>query len=303
MEVVFLNKQLRGSLILVLTAMIWGAAFTAQSAGMDLVGPFTMQATRFLLAGLVNLPFALAMRKQNRMLRMAYGFSKKQMAFRAIICGLILTAASTLQQYGLQFTTPGKSGFITALYIVLVPIAGIFIGKKTSFTLWIGVLCAAVGLYFLCIQGDFQIGMGDLLTLGSAVFFAAQILFIDYIGSSMSGVTLSCIQAFVCSAVSFVLMLIFEKPVLADIFACWLPICYTGILSGGLAYTLQIIGQQGTDPTLASLVMSLESVFAVLFALLLLHQTPSSRELTGCAFMFCGIILSQLPPIKRNKKM
>lgn len=296
-----MKHQLRGCLILVLTAMIWGAAFTAQSAGLDYIGPYTLQGTRFFLAGLVLLPFALAMRKQNAILCEAYGFSRGKMILRGVICGLILAAASTLQQCGLQYTTPGKSGFITALYIVLVPIAGIFLHKKTSATLWLGVLSAAVGLYFLCLRGKMQIGLGDLLTLGASVFFAAQILYIDYIGSSMTGVTLSCIQAFTTSAVGFVLMLLFEKPVLSNILACWLPICYTGILSGGLAYTLQIIGQKNTEPTLASLVMSLESVFSVVFAWLLLKQKLTARELLGCLLMFTGIILAQLPPAKRKK--
>ena len=290
-----MKQQLKGSLLLLLTAMIWGTAFVAQKEGMDHIGPFTMQAARFFLSGTVLLPFVLAGRRQQAALREKSGLSRGGVLLRGVICGLLLCAASTFQQFGLIYTSVGKSGFITTLYIVLVPLAGIFLGKRAGGRVWVSVAVAVAGLYFLCMGGVERVNPGDLLTLASAFFFTAQILYIDHLGTSMGGVQLACIQSYTCSVVAAIGMLLFETPSWDAILSCWLPICYAGILSGGVAYTLQILGQRYTDPTLASLLMSLESVFAAVGGWLILHQTLSPRELIGSALMFAAIILAQLP--------
>ena len=288
------QQQLKGSLLLLLTAMIWGIAFVAQKEGVSRIGPFTMQATRFFLAGTVLLPFALAGRKRQAALREQSGLSRGGVLLRGFLCGLLLCAASTFQQFGLLYTSVGKSGFITTLYIVLVPLAGIFLGKKVGGRVWASVVIAVAGLYFLCMHGTMSVNAGDLLTLVSAFFFMAQILYIDHIGACMDGILLACIQSYTCCVIGAIGMLIFETPSWSAILSCWLPICYAGILSGGVAYTLQILGQRYTEPTLASLLMSLESVFAALGGWLILHQTLAPRELLGCALMFAAIILAQL---------
>ena len=289
------QQQLKGSLLLLLTAMIWGIAFVAQKEGVSRIGPFTMQATRFFLAGTVLLPFALAGRKRQAALREQSGLSRGGVLLRGFLCGLLLCAASTFQQFGLLYTSVGKSGFITTLYIVLVPLAGIFLGKKVGGRVWASVVIAVAGLYFLCMHGTMSVNAGDLLTLVSAFFFMAQILYIDHIGACMDGILLACIQSYTCCVIGAIGMLLFETPSWSAILSCWLPICYAGILSGGVAYTLQILGQQLVPPTLASMILSLESVFAVLFGWILLHQALSARELLGCLVILIAIVIAQLP--------
>ena len=295
-----MKKQWKGSLFLLLAAMIWGAAFVAQSKGMEYVGPFTLQASRFFLSGTVLLPFVLLTKPP--VIAREILFSKKQTALYGICCGILLCIACTLQQFGLLYTSVSKSGFITALYIILVPVAGIFMKKKVSLNVWLGVLIALCGLYFLCLGGSVRLNFGDVLTFFCSIFFSAQILLIDRIGSRIRGVTLSCIQSYTVAAISFVCMFLFEHPTWDAIVACWLPITYAGILSGSVAYTLQIIGQNHSDPTIASLLMSLEAVFATLFGWLLLRQELAPRELLGCALMLCAILLAQIPIHKLRKK-
>ena len=291
-----MKTQSRGTILLLLTAMIWGAAFVAQSEGMKYVGPFTMQATRFLLAALVLLPvIAFLDKKQLSANRPHTRQQKKHQLLCGIVCGVLLCIASTIQQYGIQYTSVGKAGFITALYIILVPILAIFRKKMPPLRIWLCAALALVGLYFLCMSGVLTLNIGDLLMLICAFFFALHITYVDSISGTVDGVRLSCTQFFICSVASAILMLLFEKPTLSSILSCWLPICYAGILSGGVAYTLQIIGQQSVNPSLASLIMSLESVFAALFGWLIIRQALSLRELIGCAIMFAAIILAQLP--------
>ena len=291
-----MRKQTKGSILLLLCAMIWGAAFVAQSEGMQYVGPFTMGATRFFLAGLVLLPvIAILDRKgwsQNRPVTREE--TKKQLASGAI-CGVLLFAATTLQQFGLLDTSVGKSGFITALYIVFVPIAGVLMGKRAGLKVWLCAAAAVGGMYLLCVGSGFSIAGGDLLTLGCAVLFTLHICYIGAVVPNMDGVRLSCVQFLVCSALSAVGMLLFESPSWSSILRCWWPIVYAGVFSGGVAYTFQIIGERDVQPALASLLMSLESVFAALFGWILIGQSLSARELFGCAIMFAAIILSQLP--------
>ncbi|MCC8045855.1 MAG: DMT family transporter [Clostridiales bacterium] len=289
---------LRQSLLLLLTATIWGVAFVAQSVGMDYVQPFTFNAVRNLIGGAVLLPvifFLDGQKAHNGKIKTAHHASKDLIA-GGLSCGVILFLASSLQQFGIQYTSVGKAGFITAMYIVLVPIFGIFIHKKTGLRVWIAVVMAVVGLYLLCMTGDsLALKKGDILILLCAVAFSFHILVIDYFSPRVDGVKMSCIQFFTCGVLSAVGMLLFETPQLSQILAAWAPILYAGVMSCGVAYTLQIVGQRGMNPTVASLILSLESVISLLSGWLILHQSLSGRELIGCVVMFAAIILVQLP--------
>lgn len=212
-----------------------------------------------------------------------------------VCCGVCLFAASNFQQFGIRYTTVGKAGFITACYIVIVPVIGIFLKKACGRLLWVSVAMAVVGLYFLCMTETLTIGKGDFLVFICALLFSLHILVIDYFSPRTDGVKMSCIQFFVCGILSGIAMLFTEKPHLADIFAAWIPILYAGIMSCGVAYTLQIVGQKGMNPTVASLILSLESCISVLAGWLILGQKLSVRELSGCLIMFGAIILAQLP--------
>ena len=212
-----------------------------------------------------------------------------------VCCGVCLFAASNFQQFGIRYTTVGKAGFITACYIVIVPVIGIFLKKACGRLLWVSVAMAVVGLYFLCMTETLTIGKGDFQVFICALLFSLHILVIDYFSPRTDGVKMSCIQFFVCGILSGIAMLFTEEPHLADIFAAWIPILYAGIMSCGVAYTLQIVGQKGMNPTVASLILSLESCISVLAGWLILGQKLSVRELSGCLIMFGAIILAQLP--------
>lgn len=291
-----MKQQTRGSLMLLLCAMVWGAAFVAQSEGMNYVGPFTMQATRYFLAGLVLLP-VIALRDKKGVSVRPVGNAAKHQLLCGVICGTILFSASIIQQFGILHTTVGKSGFITTMYIILVPFLGLFVKLRVKLMNWVCALIALVGLYLLCAgsEGLSGVNYGDWLTLLCAVFFACHILFIDRACHDLDGVRLSCVQFFTAFAVSAVFMLLLEKPSWAAISSAWLPIVYAGVFSGGIGYTLQILGQQLVQPTLASMILSLESCFATLFGWILLHQALSTRELLGCCVIFAAIIIAQLP--------
>ena len=294
-----LSKKLRGNAMLLLTAFIWGVSFVAQSVGMEHVGPFTFNATRFLLGSLVLLP--LVWRNLSRIRREGSGGAPaplpvKTLATGGILCGLALCLASMLQQMGIQTTTPGKAGFITALYIVIVPLLGLFLRKKPPVQVWIGVVLATCGMALLCINESLSISKGDLLVLLCALCFSFHILIIDHFSPKVDGVTLSCIQFFVSGVICLVFALIIEQPSWGQILNAWMPIAYSGVLSCGVGYTLQVVAQKDADPAVASLLLSLESVFAVLGEGMLLHQWPTLRELLGCALTFAAIILAQLSP-------
>ncbi len=281
------------ALFLVLAAVIWGSAFVAQSVGMDFIGPFTFNAVRSLIGALVLLPLVCA--RRSRASVKPSDEDRKRLWTAGILCGLILTVASNLQQIGLLYTTVGKSGFITALYIILVPVLGIFLGRKTSLTTWISVALAVAGLYLLCMSEKLVLGRGDLLTVLCAVVFSFHIMAVDTKAVNLDGVAVSCIQFLTCAVLSGIAMLITEHPSLQALWAARIPILYAGVMSCGVAYTLQIVGQQGVEPTLASLLMSLESVVAVLAGWILLGQVLTIREGIGCIVMFIAIILAQLP--------
>ena len=286
--------HIKHSLLLLATAVIWGVAFVAQSVGMDYVGPFTFTCARSLIAGIVLLPL-LALRRSRGCGAPAAPENRRALWLGGLCCCLFLALASSFQQFGIQFTTVGKAGFITAFYIILVPLLGLLWGRRCGLTVWLGVVMALAGLYLLCITDGFTIQRGDLMVFICALLFAGHILVIDHFAHRADGIAMACIQFFACGLLCAVPMLIFERPSVAQLCAAWLPVLYAGILSSGVGYTLQIIGQRGMNPTVASLILSLESVVSVLAGLVLLGQRLSAREWTGCLLMFCAIILAQLP--------
>ena len=286
------RKKWKGSLLLLLTALIWGAAFVAQSAGVEQNGPFTFNAIRLLLGALVLIP-CIALFDKMRHVRLGWRSADKNLWLGGGLCGLALFAGSTLQQFGIQYTTAGKAGFITALYVVFVPLCRLFTGKKSGWRLWVSVALAAVGMYLLCMDGGFSLSKGDFLELLGAFGFTAHILIIDHFSQKVDGVRMSCLQFFVAGTLSLVCMFLFETPALPAIFSAAAPILYAGILSCGVAYTLQVVAQKDTDPTVASLIMCLESVFAVLFGWILLGEALSLKELLGCIVMFVAIVMAQ----------
>lgn len=291
--------QVKNSLILLLTAFIWGVAFVAQSVGMDYVGPYTFNCVRFLIGGVVLIPCMAFLEKVNPPSpeeKKRRQENKKSLILGGICCGCALCVASCLQQIGILMTdSVGKAGFITAFYIIFVPVLGLFFHKKCGVSVWIGVVLAVAGLYCLCITEEWRVRSGDILLFLCALAFSAHILVIDHFSPLVDGVKMSCIQFFVSGILCAVPMLLFEKPQIAQLLAAWQPILYAGVLSCGVAYTLQIVGQKGMNPTVASLILSLESVISVLAGMILLHQTLSSREILGCGLMFAAILLAQMP--------
>ena len=305
--------KLKNGIFLFITAAIWGVAFVAQSVGMDYVGPLTFNCVRSLLGGLVLVPLCLFMGRgrgsagkngqtEESGVRQAAG-DRKTLLAGGLCCGLALCLASNFQQFGIQYTTVGKAGFITACYIVIVPVIGLFLKKKCSSFIWAAVVLALAGLYLLCIQDGFSIGKGDLLVLICSVLFSLHILVIDHFSPLADGVKMSCIQFFVCGVLSGIPALLFESPSLSGLLDAWIPILYAGVMSCGVAYTLQIVGQKGMNPTVASLILSLESCISVLAGWLLLGQRLSVREGVGCAIMFCAIVLAQLPEKRRSVRI
>lgn len=293
------NKKLYGSFCLIFATVIWGSAFIAQSVGMDHIGPMTFQAARCFLAVLFLLPVVFLLEPDKKLYLKKW---KDPLLWKSgLICGSALFLAAGLQQIGLVYTAAGKAGFITAMYIVIVPILGLVFRRRPPVTAWISVALAVVGLYLLSYTGSSKINIGDIYLLCSALGFAVQITLIDRMASQVDSLRLNCIQSLVCALFSAVVMIFTEQPNWGDICACWLPLGYAGILSMGVAYSLQIIGQQHVAPTPASLMMSLESVFAALFGWLILNEYMRPVELCGCALVFCSVILSQLPVKKLPK--
>ena len=290
----------RNSLLLLLTATIWGVAFVAQSVSMDYIGGFTFNAVRNLIGALTLLPVIWGLGKTKapeEKKRIQASSDRKTLITGGICCGILLCFASNFQQFGIKYTSVGKAGFITACYIVIVPIIGIFLKKKCSPFIWIAVILSLCGLYLLCLTpGEgFAIGKGELLVLICAFLFSLHILTIDHFSPLVDGVKMSCIQFFVCGILSGIPALLLEKPDLTDILAAKVPVLYAGIMSCGVAYTLQIIGQKNMNPTVASLILSLESCISVIAGWLILGQNLNSREIWGCILMFGAIILAQLP--------
>ena len=314
------THKLRNTFFLFLTAMIWGAAFVAQSVSMDYIGPFTFICLRSVIGGLFLIPVIIVLdgirkKSQNESAdvvnsenilhieteeKQRLSWKNKQLIEGGIVCGIFLFFANCFQQTGIQYTTVGKAGFITTFYIIIVPLIGLFFKKYCGILTWIGVVIALAGLYFLCITQKLTIQRGDALILCCSVLYAGQILAIDHYNPFVDGVKMSCIQFLTGGILGAVFMLLFENPSIAMILSAAGPILYTGIMSTGVGYTLQIIGQKGLNPTVAALILSLESVFSALSGYLFLHQVLTTRELIGCALMFIAIVLAQLPDIRRK---
>lgn len=315
------THKLRNTFFLFLTAMIWGAAFVAQSVSMDYIGPFTFICLRSVIGGLFLIPVIIVLdgiRKKNQNEsanvvssentlynieteeKQRLSWKNKQLIEGGIVCGIFLFFANCFQQTGIQYTTVGKAGFITTFYIIIVPLIGLFFKKYCGILTWIGVVIALAGLYFLCITQKLTIQRGDALILCCSVLYAGQILAIDHYNPFVDGVKMSCIQFLTGGVLGAVFMLLFENPSIAMILSATGPILYTGIMSTGVGYTLQIVGQKGLNPTVAALILSLESVFSALSGYVFLHQVLTTRELIGCALMFIAIVLAQLPDIRRK---
>ncbi len=301
-----MSKRMRGNALLLLAAFIWGLSFVAQSEGMKYIGPFAFIGIRSMLAG-ISLAVFLAVRglvtsgkkKKEGLQDKEPGESangRKVLLTGGVSCGLVLFVATMLQQVGILHTNePGKAGFITALYLILVPLAGIFMKKRIGLKVWVAVVLAVCGMYLLCITEGFRIATGDLYLLGCAFVFTVHILVIDYFSPKIDGVAMSCIQFLACGVLGMTGMFLTETVSFSHVLEAWLPLVFSGVFSGGVAYTLQIVAQKDTEPAVASLLMSLESVFAVFGEWLILGQFLSTRELFGCILMFIGIILTQLP--------
>lgn len=314
-----MNKhQVRQSCLLFLAAFIWGVAFVAQSNAMAYVEPFTFMAVRNYIGSFVLVIYLLILKGMGAPAREpakeAYGRKTPKWMLKlgidwyhllgGMICGTFLCIAGNLQQIGIQYTSVVKTGFLTAVYIILVPILGIFLKKKAGIRVWLGVAIALAGLYLLCVTEKFTIVPADFMLLGCALVFAMQILAVDFFIDRVDGVKLSCIQFFTCAVLSTIGMVIFEHPSIPAMLQAWLPILYAGVLSSGVAYTLQVVGQRDMNPTVASMILSLESVFSALAGWVLLKQVLSTKELLGCGLVFVAIILAQLPgkPQKESGK-
>lgn len=292
------DMRIKNGLMLLLTAFIWGTAFVAQSVGMDYLEPFTFNGVRSLIGGAALLPCIWILQKLNG--RSKDTGTKKDLLTGGLACGVLLFAASSLQQIGIKYTTAGKAGFITAFYIVIVPVMGIFLHKKIGWKIWLAVVLAVAGLYFLCITESFSVGKGDILVFLCALVFAVHILVIDHFAPKVDGVKMSCIQFFVCGILSVPFMFALEAPKITAVMTAWMPILYAGVLSFGVAYTLQILGQKNVNPAVASLLLSLESCFSVLAGWIVLGERLSIREMSGCILMFAAIILAQVPEKKKR---
>jgi drug/metabolite transporter (DMT)-like permease len=286
---------LKSDSLLLLTAVIWGFAFVAQRVGMEYVGPFTFNGVRFALGSFVLLPLILRNRKHKANSReILTRPSTRTIIFGGGILGLTLFAAASLQQVGLVYTTAGNAGFITGLYVVIVPILGLLLGQRTDVGTWIGAFLAAAGLYLLCITDEFSISFGDMLELVGAFLWAGHVLLIGWLSPKIDSLKLAFTQFAACSVLSLITAVFTEVIVLKALFKATIPILYGGVLSVGVAYTLQVVAQRNAHPAHAAILLSLEAVFAALGGWLILNETLAPRELFGCALMFAGMLLSQL---------
>ena len=306
-----MKKEYRNSLLLVLTALIWGIAFVAQREGGDAVGPYTFNCIRSLIGAVVLMPVIKLLGRRAAKQDTQTAADSKQLWLGGISCGVILFVASTFQQLGMYYgTTAGKAGFLTACYILIVPLLGLFLKKKCGWNIWVSVFVAVIGLYFLCLKDGFTVQLSDGLVLLCAFVFSIHILVIDYFSPRVDGVRMSCIQFLVCGILGIFPSICIDMQhsmVQAELvlsalgtWDAWIPILYAGIFSCGVAYTLQIVGQDGVNPTVASLLLSLESVFSVLAGMVILHETMSSREILGCVLVFAAVLFAQLRLDNRN---
>lgn len=317
-----MSKRTKGNLLLLLTSFIWGSAFVAQSSGMDYVGPYTYNMARNVLAFLFLIPVIYVIGKKKGVTDNAGSgtgiddaasgeanwksilLPDRTTLVGGIYCGLVMAVASSLQQIGITMTTAGKAGFITALYIILVPLMGVFIGKKIPRIIWFCVVLAMAGFYLLCVKEGFSISKGDILVLFCSVGFSVHIMTIDHFTlKGVDGVKMACIQFAVAAIVMTPVMFLLENPSVSGLLSAWMTIAYAGILSSGVGFTLQIVAQKDTDPTTATLIMSLESVFAAVSGCLFLNEVLLPKEILGCILVFVAVILAQVPlPVKSKEK-
>ena len=287
--------------MLFMAALIWGFAFAFQSQGMDHMGPLTFNGVRFLIGAVVLVPVIFLFKKPGEKKKV----TKKDIivtVLGGIVCGLCLFVASSLQQFGIQYTSIGKAGFLTTLYIILVPIIGIFFKRKVSVFVWLGAILSVIGMYLLCVSETMSINKGDIFAFCCAIVFAFHILSVDYFAPKTNGVVLSCLQFLTSGICAMICAFIFEKPMMTEVVNGIVPLLYVGVMSSGVAYTLQILGQKNADPTIASLIMSLESAVSVLGGWLILHQKLTVKELIGCLLMFIAVIGVQLFDAKKEKE-
>lgn len=289
-------KKLKGNLLILIAAIIWGTSFVSQKVGMETIKPSTFNSIRLLIGAIFLTPVIIV----NDLIKKKKGIkvqnnNTKDLIISGVICGIFLCIATTLQNWGMMYTTSGKSGFITAMYIIFVPFIGLLLKRKLPKIVYFSCFIATIGLYLLCgVKDGLSFNKGDLITLVCAVFFSFHILTIDHYSPKVDGIRLSALQFYVAGLINFVMMIIFDKPDINLILACAIPILYSGIFSSGIAYTLQIIGQKYADPASASILMSLESVFALLSGMILLNETITIIELIGCVLMFVAIIINTL---------
>ncbi len=295
------KKTFRSDLMLLLTSAIWGFAFVAQLKGMEYIGPYLYNGIRFALGSVSLLPLIYFLNRRNSSKKEKSKLERKGIFLAGLLAGSVLFLGASLQQVGLQYTTAGKAGFITGLYVILVPIVGLLLRHKTGVPTWIGALLAAIGLYFISVRGDFSISKGDLLILSCSVFFALHVLTIDYYSKKIEPVLLAAIQFAWCALFSIIIAVIREPILLDSILSATVPILYGGLGSVGTAYTLQVIAQKDAPPAHSAIIMSLESVFAVIGGIVFLAEGMTSRGYMGCALMLAGMLASQWDVIFRKK--
>ncbi|MCL2704351.1 MAG: DMT family transporter [Defluviitaleaceae bacterium] len=293
--------NVKGNVMVLITTMIWGAAFVAQRSGMEHVDPFTFLAVRFFIGGCVTMAAAPLFARMAKTRQSFTDLFSKGTIKAGMCCGAALFIAASLQQSGMQYTTAGKGGFLTTLYVIFVPIIGLFLRKKPRVWVWFGMALAVAGTYFLSVNEGFTINQGDLLILCCALFFAFHILIIDRFAGSHDGIAMSSVQFFTVSVFAGVFMVLFETPRVSDIIACTIPLLYTGLLSSGVAYTLQIKVQKITAPSVAAILLSMESVFAALAGYLFIAEILTARELLGCALVLAAVITAQIPGKKHRE--
>lgn len=293
-----MKNNVLNNILLLTTAFIWGAGFAFQRAGMEFIEPLTFNCARSFLGAFSLLILIIIFKIKKGPNRKMNKWEERRYMFKAgIFCGLALFFASSIQQMGMVYTSASKAGFISSLYIIIVPLLSIFLKKKVPSTIWFGVILGAIGLYFLCAgdaKGLSNIGFGDILIMVSAFLYSVHILIIDYFAPKVDSVKLSCVQFFVVGFISLIPMFIFETPNWAGIIECRWALLFTGVVSCGIAYTLQIIAQKNTSPAIASLILSFESVFAVITGYLILHEILTLKEILGCILMFTAVIVAQI---------
>lgn len=294
---------MKANLLLLITAIIWGFAFVAQRAGMEYLGPFTFNTARFTLGSLSLVPLLLINKRKKFNRSTIISFDNKTLLYGGLAAGLFLFLGASLQQTGMVYTTAGKGGFITGFYIILVPILGLFIKQKTSALTWLGALVAIVGLYFLSVTKNLDINIGDILVFSASFFWAGQILVIGFFSNKTDSIQLAFLQFLICALLSFISALIAENIILNNLYLAIIPILYAGIFSAGIAFTLQVIAQKESHPANAAIIMSLESVFAVIGGWMILSETIPLRGFFGCVLMLTGMIISQSYLFKRKNNM